>query len=309
MPRLTIAIPTYNRKEYLGEAIRSILLQSFQDFQIIIFDNASDYDVGKYLLEFKDSRISLISNEKNIGNLQNLVRIFDYPFGTPYLMVFHDDDVMNPSLLKKEIAMLDVDDKLAWVNCVVNFVHNNSIMWNFVACDNRLETVSGDVLARWLLSRPIHLSFDGAMYRTDRLKSLQPYVDRFFKWCDRPFLVDLAEGFSVGILHDKLVNYRMHPGQDSKAEAKERLYNIFELQKYYKEKLPQPLSISDEIVFYKSSTNAMIMAGTSFADNMLEYRLFIDKCMENNIFCWKYLNARGVYYIFKVFKHYLCKKD
>ena len=43
-PRVTVTIPTYNRCRYLGEALDSVLAQTYQDFQIYITDNGSTDD-------------------------------------------------------------------------------------------------------------------------------------------------------------------------------------------------------------------------------------------------------------------------
>jgi len=74
MPKVTIAIPTYDRKEYLKECIKSILNQTFQDFEIIVFDNFSNYNVEEFLKEFNDNRITLLRSDKNVGNVENLLR-------------------------------------------------------------------------------------------------------------------------------------------------------------------------------------------------------------------------------------------
>lgn len=305
--KLTIAIPTYNRKEYLLEAIRSIIAGSFQDYKIIVFDNASDYDVAAFLAEFNDDRIGLVRNATNVGNLQNLCNIFDYQYDSEYLMVFHDDDTLHPQLLDAAVDLLDRRPNLAWVNCIVNFVKDHEKMFDFVEFKNRVEIVRGENLARWLLSSGANLSFDGAVYRISRLKRLNHYVERFFKWCDRPFMIDMAMGQDVAIIRDKLLNYRLHPGQDSKGEAKERQQQIFDLQKYYKEKLSKPLSAADERLFDRASTNAMIITGLSFAPTLGEYISFIKKAGTEGLFKYKHVNLKGLYYLVKVMYFYLVK--
>lgn len=308
MPKVTVAIPTYNRKDYLKDTLTSILNQSYQDFEIFVFDNASsNYDVPSFLDEFNDSRIRLIRNDVNIGNLQNLNNIFDHPFSSEYLVVFHDDDTMHPQLLEIEAGLMDSNPRLAWANCAVEFVHDYSKMFEFNDFGNKIETIKGPDVSRWFLSAHTHLSFDGAMYRVKYLKSFSPYTKRFFKWCDRPYLVDVASRHEACVIYDKLINYRMHPGQDSKAEARDKQGYIFELQKFYKETLPQPLSAANERLFYRTSTNSLVLTGAGFSDSFRDYLLFLKQATGQGLFDWRFLNFRGFYYALKVIKIYLRK--
>lgn len=63
---ISVLMPTYNVEKFVGEAVESILAQSWQNFELIIVDDCSTdrtYDILKTYLE-KDSRIRLYRNEK-----------------------------------------------------------------------------------------------------------------------------------------------------------------------------------------------------------------------------------------------------
>lgn len=107
MPKVSIAIPTYNRAEYLDECLRSIEKQSFQDFVVYIFDNCSEYDLASLLKQYSHLKIILIGSDKNMGNHWNFQRIFGYDFPTEYVIIFHDDDTMHPGLLESEVVVMD----------------------------------------------------------------------------------------------------------------------------------------------------------------------------------------------------------
>lgn len=57
MPQVSVLIPTYNCAQYIGQAIESVLRQSFDDFEIIGSDNASSDATTKVVEQFKDARI------------------------------------------------------------------------------------------------------------------------------------------------------------------------------------------------------------------------------------------------------------
>jgi len=66
-PKVSVVIPTYNGKEYLGEAIQSVLDQTYPHFEIIVVDDASPEDVSHIVNSFTDARVRYIQHVKNRG--------------------------------------------------------------------------------------------------------------------------------------------------------------------------------------------------------------------------------------------------
>lgn len=70
-PLVSICIPTYNREKYLKHTIESALKQTYSNIEIIVSDNASDDNTVNLVKSFKDKRIHLIVQKKNIGMVPN----------------------------------------------------------------------------------------------------------------------------------------------------------------------------------------------------------------------------------------------
>ncbi|MEM6891420.1 MAG: glycosyltransferase family 2 protein, partial [Pseudomonadota bacterium] len=72
-PRLTIGLPVYNGANYLAEAVTSILSQDFEDFELIISDNASDDDTADICRDFaaRDKRVRYERQVVNVGAAPN----------------------------------------------------------------------------------------------------------------------------------------------------------------------------------------------------------------------------------------------
>lgn len=107
MPKVSVLIPTYNYAHYLDEAIRSVLDQTYADFELIIVDDQSkdntDEIVQKYL---SDPRISYIKNPVNLGLANNFNRALELASGE-YIKYLLADDKLDPSILSKFVAVLD----------------------------------------------------------------------------------------------------------------------------------------------------------------------------------------------------------
>jgi len=65
MPTVSVIIPTYNRAEFLRLAITSVLNQTFQDFEIIVVDDASEDHTHEVMNNLNDKRIKYIRHEVN----------------------------------------------------------------------------------------------------------------------------------------------------------------------------------------------------------------------------------------------------
>ena len=151
------------------------------------------------------------------------------------------------------------------------------------------------------------------MYRANFLniiaeKTNSFYYNRFFKWSDRPYLIELNKKGEAGIIKEKLVNYRIHQSQDSQAEAQDKADYLFNLFLFYKENLLQPLSKEDKKLFYSFSTNNLILSAFSFSKNWQEYKKFLKEAKEKDVFDLRYLNPRGVYYFLKGIKRLYFRK-
>jgi len=107
-PRVGIGLPVHNGEQYLEEALDSILAQTFDDFEVIISDNASTDGTGEICNAYaaRDSRIRYFRNEENLGAAWNHNRVFELSRGEYFKWISHDD-VYAPEFLAKCVEVLD----------------------------------------------------------------------------------------------------------------------------------------------------------------------------------------------------------
>jgi glycosyltransferase involved in cell wall biosynthesis len=113
-PRVSIGLPVYNGAAFLGEAIESILAQTFRDFELILSDNASTDATPEICQTYaaRDPRIRYFRNETNIGGAGNFSRVFRLGRGE-YFKWAADDDVIAPEFVERCVEVLDRDPSLA----------------------------------------------------------------------------------------------------------------------------------------------------------------------------------------------------
>ena len=66
-PRVSVVIGAWNGERFLRPAIESILNQTFRDFELIVIDDCSTDSTPQSLREFKDDRVRVVRNERNLG--------------------------------------------------------------------------------------------------------------------------------------------------------------------------------------------------------------------------------------------------
>jgi glycosyltransferase involved in cell wall biosynthesis len=93
IPRVTIGIPVYNGAEFLREALDSIVAQTFEDFEVIVSDNASEDATAEICSEYaaRDPRITWVRSGENRGAAWNYNRVAELARGTYFKWAAHDD--------------------------------------------------------------------------------------------------------------------------------------------------------------------------------------------------------------------------
>jgi len=96
-PEISILIPLYNSKIYIEDCVRSVLRQTFQNFEIVICDDFSTdgvFDFVKEIFadEITDGKIRLFQNTENLGEGATIKKLFGLAEGK-YVTILHNDDL------------------------------------------------------------------------------------------------------------------------------------------------------------------------------------------------------------------------
>lgn len=107
-PHVSIGVPVYNGEKYIEEALDSALAQSFEDFEVVIVDNASTDRTPEICKRYAawDQRVHYYRNEENLGQTANVNRAARLARGTYYRQL-HDDDYLHPECIAACVDVLD----------------------------------------------------------------------------------------------------------------------------------------------------------------------------------------------------------
>jgi glycosyltransferase involved in cell wall biosynthesis len=102
---VTVGIPTWNRSRMLGNAIRSVLGQTYRRFTLIVSDNGSTDDTADVVASFRDPRIVYRPLDHNIGRAENMNRLIELA-QSEFLVLLGDDDELHPDHLSLTVGAL-----------------------------------------------------------------------------------------------------------------------------------------------------------------------------------------------------------
>jgi len=110
-PRISVVIPAFNRQKAVGRAIKSVLGQTCQDFEIIVVDDGSTDATVSAVAAFDDPRINLIRHDRNRGG--SAARNTGIGAGVaPYVAFLDSDDEWLPTKLERQLEVFERSDDL-----------------------------------------------------------------------------------------------------------------------------------------------------------------------------------------------------
>ena len=127
-PVLSIGLPVFNGEEYIQQAVRSILQQSFVDWELIIIDDGSTDNTLDLIREFGDDRIVIFSDKINKGLAARLNEAIFLAQGK-YFARMDQDDICHPDRFFHQIKYLENHNEVDLVGCqCITINENNTVV-------------------------------------------------------------------------------------------------------------------------------------------------------------------------------------
>lgn len=247
-PMISVITPMYNAEKFLSASIVSVLNQTFKDFELILIDDCSTDKTLEIAKSFSDSRIRILSTEKNLGNPGMARNIgLDAARGEYFYFVDADDAVLKSTLeiLLKTMAASNSDI----VYCSKWFVPDDS---NFMKLEGKMGAklqqtpntpVSDDLMRRiWdeLCMHGMHSVLWLCLYHKKVFNGENKI--RFPNFLAEDVFVHfdiLCEGYKITKIDTPFYFYRTNPDSltKSKKNIAQTVEAIFAINKHIRKKL------------------------------------------------------------------------
>lgn len=209
MPEISIITPCYNSAKFLPTTIKSVLDQSFQDWEWIITDDQSSDSSLEIIKQIQDDRIILIQSKENggAGHARNLS--LERANGR-YITFLDADDYWEPAFLEEMLGFMKKENaELAYSN--------------YARCNENLQPQLSDFIADKEVNfnnllKTCRLSLLSSMYDSQRVG--KEYFPKGSKREDHVMWLNLLKKIKTGKpLNKTLAQYRMHPSSVSRKKS------------------------------------------------------------------------------------------
>lgn len=211
---ISVVMPNYNTTiENLNEAVKSILAQTYTNFEFIILDDCSTNGSYEWLAGIEDSRVRLFKNEKNMGITKTLNKGFRYARGK-YIARMDSDDIALPTRFEKQIQYMEKNPSVIVCGTSVEYFGDESRI-------EVREMPSPEVhRCSFLFGNQYGLYHPTAFFRRDMIEKYHIKYDEDLPTAqDYGMWTECSRYGIISWLEEVLLKYRIHAGQVSVAKC------------------------------------------------------------------------------------------
>jgi GT2 family glycosyltransferase len=209
-----VIIGTWNRAQYLGDAVRSILEQTLEELELIVADDGSTDGTDSVVRQFDDSRLRYLPGP-HVGISRNLNRALAEA-RSRYVALLDSDDWSYPERLEKQLAVLEARPEVVAVGHRLLEVDEHEQPLN-----PRTSFAPGDINKALMRFNPI--SNSAVMFRQDAVVSAGGYNEEYTCTVDWDLWLRLADKGVVHMLGEVLGVRRVHRTNISVARELEQV--------------------------------------------------------------------------------------
>ncbi len=219
-PAISIIIPAYNHEAFVADAIKSVLNQSFTDFEIIVIDDGSTDSTFDEIKKIDDPRIRSF-RQSNIGAAETINRGVDLSQGQ-YITILNSDDMYHPERLAHCKRYMDERPETMVLSSLVqavdvlgnplkpgagNAFHDYWLGW-YAGAIQKLQQ-DGDFFYSLLQSNFV-VSTSNIFLNSRIFQEENKFEDKFSYCHDYAFLLRVLQSHPFGFIHRNLLQYRLH---------------------------------------------------------------------------------------------------
>ena len=211
-PIVSFVVPCYKLAHLLRECVKSILAQTYGDFEVLIMDDCSPDETAQVACSFSDPRVKHLRNNPNLGHLRNYNKGIGMSRGKYVWLISADDYLRRPYVLEKYVHILEENPNVGFAFCPGFEVldgRETQIMGRYPVRTQRDRIIPGHLLLRKLLQWNFVLAASGLVRREcyERLGAFpldMPWAGDWYLWCL------FAVYYDVAYFAEPMVCYRGH---------------------------------------------------------------------------------------------------
>lgn len=204
IPLVSVILPAYNAESFITETIQSILNQTYQNFELIVINDASTDNTESAVNSFNDSRIKYFANSTNLKLIKTLNKGISLSKGK-YIARIDADDICHPRRLELQVTFLTNNPDIAVVGTDIYLIDKSGLVYGRgVSIETRPNFI------KWSLQRRCCLYHPSVMFNKQLVGTSLYYDEKFINAEDYELWLRLTSTFKIANIHKPLVFYRIH---------------------------------------------------------------------------------------------------
>lgn len=202
-PKVTVLTSVYNGEKYLQEAIDSILGQTFKDFEFLIVNDGSTDKTAEILKSYKDVRIKIVNNEKNIGLTKSLNKGLKLARGK-YIARQDADDISLSTRFEEELKFFDKNSNVALVGTDYFLINEKDEIIHRVNCFTENSKLKEKLL------EGNQFGHGSIMFKKECIDKVGAYREEFEFAQDFDFYLRIVEAYDIANIPEPLYKWRIN---------------------------------------------------------------------------------------------------
>lgn len=210
-PFISVVTPAYNSEKTIERTIRSVLNQSYKNFEFIIIDDNSSDNTVKLIEKFDDNRIKLYKNDKNLGFHGNWNEAISKATGE-YIKLIPDDDTLEKDALLFQVNILQQYQNVIMVGSKRNIIDefDKKIMTRGKAFCNNTFCTYNEALKYIVRYGTNPIGEPGAvLFRASVLNHVNQFSDKYTHYIDLDFYIKVLKYGDYYFINKPLSNFRV----------------------------------------------------------------------------------------------------
>lgn len=240
-PKVSVLMPAYNAEKYIGEAIESILNQTFKDFEFIIIDDCSIDRTWEIINKYAyvDNRIIVLKNKENkgiAGNRNKLVKLAK----SKYIIWQDADDISISTRIEKQYNFMEENPDVGICGGWLQFFNEKG--------NTSIRKYSlDDYSLRKNIFRYSPVAQPGAIIRKKSIDELGLYNLKYPPAEDIDMSFRIGSKYKFANLQEILINYRENSNSATFTNLKKIELDTLEIRKKYSEGHGYKMTLYDKI--------------------------------------------------------------
>lgn len=215
MPKISVIMPTYNHARYVEEAIRSVLAQTYGDFELLIVDDGSTDGTPDVIRRIDDPRIRFRALERNVGACGAVNLMLEQMQGE-YYCILNSDDMYLPQKLEMQLDFMTRHPEYVACFSTCGVIDENGQPLADSQFANIFKVLGGtrhDFLRQ--LFQANFLCHPSVMLRADVLRKAGGFDERLRQLPDHDMWIRVLQHGNIHIAPEPTILFRDHGGNTS----------------------------------------------------------------------------------------------